>query len=134
MNHDPGSEERLLAKSYVTGHKPKETIEQMLVRINSNSFIGALPEHFGSNPDRGRKRKLTSQQESLVMEWLRGERQAIRWGTETFLYRPGEAGTLICSLDAEAREHEVVGDVCSCEDCRFRQHECKHIRALRSVT
>jgi hypothetical protein len=145
IKHDPCGDDRTLATSYVTGHKPKETIEQMLARINATCFVGDMPPHFGSAKKGGRREKkhkmvklaekLTVPQLRLTIELLKGERASLTCeGHDYAVKRLPDGSWSICSLDAEGREHIVDPDGnCSCEDHRFRKHDCKHMLALRSI-
>lgn len=52
----------------------------------------------------------------------------------TMVIMPTRLGWIVRTLDTEDGEHTVYNDLsaCSCPDNRFRKHECKHIKALRT--
>lgn len=134
MNHDPGSEGRTLASSYRTGHRPKESIAQLLARVNANSSIGEVqvpPKAAKKHRIVKAAEQLTPGQLKLVLELVRGERAMISHAREQFAVKRVEGGWSIHGLHAIADEHTVIDGACSCEDFRFRKRECKHIQALK---
>lgn len=52
-----------------------------------------------------------------------------------FVVKRTKDGWCIHGLDKGAAEHTVSLDLsmCSCPDCKFRERDCKHIRALKGA-
>lgn len=135
------------ARSYMTGHRPKETFEQLVARANANSFF--LPEVVDSKPKKriaGGKKKLhrvakkaldlTAKQLELLVEIARGRQFALAIGGVQYSVRKLKPGAWqITSLCKDSHEYSVTLDppACTCPDCAFRDRECKHILALKEL-
>lgn len=135
----PKDEDRVLANSYVTGHKPKETLAELIARCNANSFLGDMPDApKASKPEKKHKvtkaaENLTREQLLLVLQLANGERASLVCDGETYaVLKLADGSWSVCSL-ADPKEYIVVGSNCTCEDSKYRQRECKHVRALETL-
>lgn len=143
--HDPSGDERLLAQSFRTGHKPKEPIEVFLARVRANSFLDNQDVPVPPGPPRPSQKprktkivrmveKYTYEQLALAMDILEGRRARLNCGDDTYAVKKLEDGAFsIVGLDTDTHEYFVKDGQCTCEDCKFRKRECKHLRAIRSI-
>lgn len=144
-NHDPNSEERTLATSYRTGHRPKETLEQLIARCNSGAMLGDIQKlNIAATPKPAKKRgtakqdKLmnavlayTPEQLKLILEISDGDRVLLRVADASYAVKKLPDGSWsICGLDNDTFEYNVDHGKCTCPDSKFRGNECKHIKAL----
>ncbi len=114
--------------------------ERLVARVMSNAFIVDTPPITGVKlPKQHRLAKkaetLSKEQLELLVLVLDGKLAMLTINTETYVYRRGEGGWWIRSMRDGEPEHTVFADFskCSCEDHRFRNRECKHMKALKEV-
>lgn len=132
-----------MADKYLTGHKPKLSFEQLVAQANANSFF--LPA--GSEPKQPRKRpKKLHRAVRAAAELSEGDRKALELlllgravlktveGQSYVLWREGDFWH-VRSAAPGGHEHTVSlqTGTCSCEDCKFRAHVCKHMKAVEAM-
>lgn len=74
---------------------------------------------------------LTARQRDLLLELLDGRRALLQVEGSQYAVRFGDTWSFV-RLDT-CDEHACTLLACSCPDNRFRQHECKHMRAMRKL-
>lgn len=138
-NHDPSSEGRTLASSYTTGHKPKETIGELLARVNANSYLGEVPvpPRKPKPPKLHRIAKkaaqLTPLQRKVILDVVEGRRVLKVCNAQTFaVCKVGPDTWSVIGTHDDAEEHTVVGGACSC--WQFKTNgACKHLQVLKEL-
>jgi hypothetical protein len=133
------------ARSYKTGGVPNETFHQMVARVNANAFlpIEQATHHVQPRVKGGKKKlhrvarraldQLTPKQLKLLCSIATGEMIVVVIGNVQYACKKHDGNYNITSLCADSHEYTVTLSpfACTCPDCKFRDHECKHVRKLK---
>lgn len=123
---------------YTTGHRPKESLEQLISRLNAGALLTepTVPQRTAKRGEHAAvrsARQLSGLQLRVLLELLEGVR-ALCAG---FAVKRVAGGWSVVGLHDGAEEHTVT-DVpewaCSCPQNRLNGRVCKHLLALRGVT
>lgn len=121
----------------------KETYQEFVSRCNVNSFFvkeGTKPAKIKRSKEREKVERsvanLTDDQLSMLQMLLSGEAVQLQIGGDPYVAVPGKEHWRIQANRAGSELHAVRADLtaCSCQDCRLRGNECKHIKALKKLT
>lgn len=128
--------------SYVTGHKPKQTFQELVSQTNAGSF---LPNEQGTVHKQSRKKQhklakkaeqLSPEQLTKLLDIMEGRALLGYWEGQAYLIRRADAeGISVQGMYEGAQKHYVAEDppACSCPDFKFRGRECKHLQLYRGT-
>ena len=131
------------ARSYKTGAVPGETFAQLVARVNANAFLPIEQGTLHVRPKVAKRKlhriarraveQLTVQQLALLCAIARGDMMLVTIAGVQYACKKRDGDYAITSLCADSHEYTVAlsPPACSCPDCRFREHECKHILKLK---
>lgn len=131
-----------MADKYVTGHRPPETLQQLVSRLNSSAFF--LKDHEPKLPKRRKRRgdkitdaasKLGEEQLGLLLRLLRGEAVRIQVNDEPYAAWRVEGGWVLQGLAQHSVRRTVYVDPpsCSCPQNKMHGRYCKHMKAVEAM-
>jgi hypothetical protein len=133
------------ANSYTTGHRPYETVQQMVSRLNASAYFYDAPTANPPRKVKGGKRKapkpvrdaaeLTDKQLALLVDLLESRRVLATVGGKSYAVQKQSVAWIVCGLERDAVEHsvDISAEHCSCDDHKFRDRVCKHMLAVRNL-
>lgn len=123
-------------------------LEQLVARVNSCAYLPPqIPDEVAKLYCRkkrsGRSKRfqriiakvdeLSKLELELLIVLLEEGWGLLRCGGEQYIYRDAGQAWQVKALRSGSTVHTVDFDLseCSCPDCRYREHECKHIAGLK---
>jgi hypothetical protein len=112
-------------------------MDEFTARVNASAFL--MDIDIPKVKHKGGKHRLTKKAESMspailasLLHLLEGDYALVWIGKVAYCFKGTDQNCSIVALD-DGAEHTVMDGKCSCEDARFRNRDCKHIKALRKV-
>ena len=112
--------------------------KKFLAQVNATAYLPPLtPEEKEADKEarKPKRHRLVKKAEELCDTELLAELlSGVRTLVSGYAVKRTELGWVLRATASKSVDHTVTLDLaaCSCEDCRFRERECKHIRLLRS--